>query len=180
MIYCFHICACLCLVIFKTTVLPYIPLFNTFYDLLALYVIFMGTFLGIREGIPVSIFMGLLMDSLSGCPFGLYLTTYFWLYIGVSQFKKIFHITNYIILSLVVAAVVLTENMILFGTSAMLEPGIQFSSNIVKSFTYQVLWAVFTGPLIIKLYNFAYNGSKRFFSEVADVLSRQRSSEIDR
>ncbi|NQT10704.1 MAG: rod shape-determining protein MreD [Desulfobacteraceae bacterium] len=177
MIYFFHISACLCLVIFQTTILPCFPLFNTFYDLSALYIVYMGLFFGVREGIPVALIIGLTMDSLSGGPFGVYLTTYFWLFIGARQLIKFFRVSNYILLPFVVTAAVLMEAVILLGTLAMLEPGRQFSSSIINTVAMQVLWAICTGPFIIQFYNFTY---KSLFNKLVAVFSHKQSPEINR
>ncbi|MBU4344181.1 MAG: rod shape-determining protein MreD [Desulfobacteraceae bacterium] len=180
MIYFFHISACLCLVIFQTTILPCFPLFNTFYDLSALYIVYMGLFFGVREGMPVALIIGLIMDSLSGGPFGVYLTTYLWLFIGVRQFIKFFRVSNYILLPFVVTAAVLIENVILFGTFAMLEPGTQFSSSVINSVVIQVAWAICTGPFIIQFYNFTYKRWDKLFNKLVAVFSHKQSPEINR
>ncbi|MDO9565480.1 MAG: rod shape-determining protein MreD [Candidatus Desulfaltia sp.] len=180
MIYCFHIFACLCLIIFQTTVLSCFSLFNTFYDLSALYIVYMGLFFSVREGIPVALIIGLAMDSLSGGPFGVYLTTYFWLFIGARQFIKFFSVSNYILLSFVVTAAVLIEAVILLGTLAMLEPGRQFSSSIMNTVAIQVVWAICTGPLIIKFYNFTYKRRNKLFNKLVAVFSHKQSPQINR
>ena len=180
MTYCFHIFACLCLIIFQTTILPCFSLFDTFYDLLALYIVYMGLFFNVREGIPVALITGLVMDSLSGGPFGLYLTAYLWLFIGVRQLIKIFHVSNYILLLFVAAAAVLIENVILFGTFGMLEPGTQFSSSAINSVVVQVVWAICTGPFIIQFYNFTYKRWNKLFNKLLAVFSHKQSPEINR
>jgi len=140
----------------------------------------MGVFFGVREGIPVALITGLIMDSLSGGPFGLYFTVYLWLFIGVRQLIKIFHVSNYILLPFVIAAAVLIENIILLGTFGMLEPGTQFSSSIINSVVAQVVWAIFTGPFIIQFYNFTYKRWNRLFNKLIGVLSHKRPPEINR
>ncbi len=180
MSYCFHISACLCLIIFQTTILPCLSLSNTFYDLLALYIVYMGLFFSVREGIPVALITGSVMDSLSGGPFGLYLTAYLWLFIGVRQLTKFFHVSNYILLPFVVAAAVLIENVILFGTFAMLEPGMQFSLSAINSVAMQVVWAICTGPFIILFYNFTYKRWNRLFNNLIAVFSHKQPPEINR
>lgn len=180
MSYCFHISACLCLVIFQTTILPCFSLFDTFYDLLVLYIVYMGLFFGVREGIPVALITGLIMDSLSGGPFGLYLTTYLWLFIGVRQLVKVFHVSNYILLPVVVTAAILIENVILFGIFAMLEPGTQFSSSAINSVVMQIIWAICTGPFVIQFYNFTYKRWNRLFNKLIAVFSHKQLPEINR
>ena len=180
MSYCFHISACLCLIIFQTTILPCLSLSNTFYDLLALYIVYMGLFFSVREGIPVAFIVGLVMDSLSGAPFGVYLTTYLWLFIGVRQIIKFFRVSNYILLPLVAAAAVLIENVILLGTFAMLEPGAQFSLSVINTVIIQVVWAICTGPFIIQFYNFTYKRWDRLFNKLIAVFSHKQLPEINR
>ncbi|MEA3417645.1 MAG: rod shape-determining protein MreD [Thermodesulfobacteriota bacterium] len=180
MSYCFHIFACLCLIIFQTTILPCLSLSNTFYDLLVLYIVYMGLFFSVREGIPVALIAGSVMDSLSGGPFGLYLTAYLWLFIGVRQLIKFFHVSNYILLPFVVAAAVLIENVILFGIFAMLEPAMQFSLSAINSVVMQVVWAICTGPFIIQFYNFTYKKWNRLFNKLIAVFSHKQPPEINR
>lgn len=180
MIYCFHIAACLCLVIFQTTVLSCFPLFNTFYGLLVLYIVYMGLFFGVREGLPVALIMGLVMDSLSGGPFGVYLTAYLWLFIGVRQLVKIFHVSNYILLPVVAAGAVLIENIILFAAFAMVEPDRQIPSSVINSIVIQVALATCTGPFIIQFYNFTYKRWNKLFNKLLAVFSHKQSPEINR
>lgn len=180
MSYFFHISLGLCLIIFQTTVLPCFTLFNTFYDLSSLYIVYMGLFLRVREGMPVALIAGLTLDSLSGSPFGVYLTTYAWLFIGARQIIKIFRVSNYILLPFVVTAAVLTENLILFGTIAMLKPGIKISYSIINTVVMQVVWAIFTGPFIIQFYNFIYKRWSMLFNNLLDIFSHKQPPEIHR
>ena len=85
MIHCAYIGISIILVILQTTVLPNIPLAGQFYDLLIPMLVYLALFRPAHESLPFVFFLGLLMDNLSGTPFGLYLTTYFWLYIGVKM-----------------------------------------------------------------------------------------------
>ena len=80
--YLFNISACLFLVILQTTIIPYLPLLDKFYDLLIPFIVYLGLSRPVRESLPFVLFLGFIMDNLSGGPFGLYLTTYFWLFVG--------------------------------------------------------------------------------------------------
>ncbi|MDI6686820.1 MAG: hypothetical protein QME06_01220 [Desulfobacterales bacterium] len=140
----------------------------------------MGLFFNVREGIPVALIIGLAMDSVSGGPFGGYLTTYFWLFIGARQLIKFFRVSNYILFPFVVTAAVLTEAVILLGTLAMLEPGVQFSLSVINIVAKQIVWAIFTGPFIIQFYNFTYNMWNKLFNKLIVIFSREQSPQIDR
>jgi rod shape-determining protein MreD len=153
MSYCFNISVCLFLVILQTTVMPYLSLFNRFYDLLIPFIIYLGLSRPVRESLPFVFFLGFIMDNLSGGPFGLYLTTYFWFFIGVIGITKLIQVGNRpFILILIAVAGVLTENLIFLGTFAIFSPDHQFSGDAAKIITIQVLWAVFTGPLFLMIF----------------------------
>ena len=148
MSYFFNISVCLFLVILQTTVMPYLPLLDSFYDLLIPFVVFLGLSRPVRESLPFVFFLGFIMDNLSGSPFGLYLTAYFWLFIGVKGITKLLQVRNRLfIITLIVAAGVLIENLIFLGTLTILGPDQQLSGNAARTVTIQVLWAIWTGPI---------------------------------
>jgi len=150
MSYFFNISASLFLVILQTTVLPYVPLLASFYDLLIPFIVLLGLYSPVRESLPFVFFLGIIMDNLSGSPFGLYLTAYFWLFIGVKGVTKLVQVGNrLIIITLIVAAGVLIENLIFLGTLTILGPDKQMAGNVVKTVTIQVLWAIWTGPILL-------------------------------
>jgi rod shape-determining protein MreD len=149
MTYCFHICVGLCVVVFQTTIVPFLPLPGRFYDLLALLVVYLGLFRSAREGIPVILLFGLIMDAFSGVPFGLYTTAYVWLYISARWIIKYLHAGNIFLLPIVVVFGVLMENTIFLVTITLADPGSQLSPIAFRSISWQVLWAFFTGPPLL-------------------------------
>jgi len=166
MTYCFHVGICLCLVLFQTTVMPYFHLFDRFYDLLSPFVIYLSLFQSLRQSIPVILFFGFLMDSLSGGPFGLYLTTYIWLFIGVKWIITFLHVGNSLLLPFIVAAGVLLQNCIFIGTIAIFEPGTQFLSAALSTVMLQVLWAIFTGPIFLMFFNYSHGKWNKWLKKV--------------
>ncbi|MBW2679819.1 MAG: hypothetical protein JRD01_03585 [Deltaproteobacteria bacterium] len=96
------------------------------------------------------------MDSLSGGPFGLYLTAYVWLFVGVRWIITFLHVGDSFLLPFIVAAGVLLQNFIFIGTIAMFEPGAQFLSAAISTVTIQVLWAMFTGPIFLIFFNYSH------------------------
>ena len=150
MSYIFNISACLFLVILQTTVMPYMPLLNRFYDLLIPFIVYLGLSRPVRESLPFVLFLGFIMDNLSGGPFGLYLTTYFWLYLGVKGITMFIQVGNrLIIITIVIASGVLFENLILLGSFAILKNRQPFAGNAIESVAVQILWAIFTGALFL-------------------------------
>jgi rod shape-determining protein MreD len=150
MIYFFNISACLFLVILQTTIMPYLPLLDKFYDLLIPFIVHLSLSRPVRESLPFVLFLGFIMDNLSGGPFGLYMTTYFWLYVGVKGITTFIQVGNrLLIITLIVAGGVLFENLILLGAFAVLGPRQQFAGDVLEIVTAQVLWAIFTGFLFL-------------------------------
>ncbi len=170
MTYGFYIVICFSLVILQTTIMPYFSLFDRFYDLLSPFIIYLSLFRSISETIPVILFFGFVMDSLSGGPFGLYLTTYLWLFIGLRWIMTLVDVSDSLLLPFVVAAGVLIQNLIFVGTIAMLRPGSWFSSIVIKTIAEQVLWAIITGPIFLILINYSH---KRFDNWHSEMFSKK-------
>jgi hypothetical protein len=106
------------------------------------------------------------MDIISGGPFGLYLTAYVWLFIGVRWAITFLHVGDSVLLPFVVAAGVLMENLIFIGTSVMFEQSSRISEAIVSTIVIQVLWAIFTGPLFLMFFNYAHRHWDRWSKEI--------------
>jgi len=164
--YCFYIGTCLLLIIFQTTVLSYFNVTRGIYDLLIPFVIFLSISLPVRECLPFILILGFIVDSLSGSPFGLYLTFYFWLLVGIRWSIKYLRAGNKLFLSLVVIVAVLIENILVMGTFAVFGPVGQLPAEAFRSIAQQTFWALFTGPLFLfsllaisKRFNIQINGA---------------------
>lgn len=167
MTYCFYICVFVFFVILQTVIMPCFGLFDSFYDLLVPFVIYLGLFRSVRESVPVIIAIGFVMDNISGAPLGLYLTAYLWLFAGVRWIVYVLHVGDKILLPFVVAAGVLLENAIFMGVIGMLEPGARFSSSAFTTVMVQVLWAAGTGPIFLILINGLHQGLNQWSIRVS-------------
>lgn len=158
MSYCFNIAICLILVILQTTVMPNSTLLNRFYDLLIPFIAYLGLSRPVREGLLFVCFLGFIMDNLSGSPFGLYLTSYFWLYIGVKGITQLLQVGKRLfVITFIVAAGVLIENLIFIGSFAIFSPEQRFAGDAVKIVAVQVFWALLTGSLFLILFRNTHN-----------------------
>jgi rod shape-determining protein MreD len=172
--YFFNISACLFLVILQTTVMPCLRLLNSFYDLLIPFVIYLSLSRNVRESLPFVFVLGFMMDNLSGGPFGLYLTTYFWLFVGVKGVTRLLQVGNRLFsLTLIVAAGVLIENLIFLGTLTILGPEPQLAGDAAKIITVQVFWAIWTGPIFLMIFRNMQNrldaGFKAIYARKSDA-----------
>lgn len=164
MTYCFYICVCLCLVVFQTTIIPHISLLNNFYDLLIPFIIYLGLFRPAREGILFILALGFLMDNLSGGPFGLYLTTYVWLFIVVKSVIQYLHARNNILLLFIVAAGVLMENIIFIASISFFGPDSHFFAITIRTVIFQIIWAGCTGFFFITFLNHIHKKLEKWFN----------------
>ena len=151
----FYILACLFLVITRTTLIPIFPLFEKFYDLLIPLVIYLALFRKKREGIPVVLFFGFIMDSLCGGPVGLYLIIYVWLYVMARWVAQFIRIGSLLVLALAVTAGVAFEIICLMGYMALLAPGASIPEDALKTVVLQLVWALTTGPVIMAMITMA-------------------------
>ena len=147
--YGFYIGTCLFLILIQTTIVPYFTAFNGIYDLLIPFVIFICICLPVRESLPFVLILGFIIDNLSGSPFGLYLTFYFWLLGGVRLILKFLRVSNKFLLSLVVVAAVLIQNLIVIGTFALSGPEWQLPADTFRNMALPIIWALLTGPLFL-------------------------------
>jgi cell shape-determining protein MreD len=143
------ISTCLFLIILQTTILPYFNVFGGIYDLLIPFIIFICIYLPLRESLPFVLILGLIMDNLSGSPFGFYLTFYFWLLVGVRWIIKYLQVGNKFLLSLVVVVGVLIENILIIGTFALSGSDWQLPADVFKNIALQFFWAIATAPLFL-------------------------------
>ena len=164
--YCFYIGTCLLLIIVQTTVLTYSNAIGGIYDLLIPFVIFLSICMPVRECLPFILVLGFIVDNLSGSPFGLYLTFYFWLFVGMRWIIKYLRAGNKLFLSLIVIAAVLLENFLVMGTFAFFGPIRELPAEAVKNIALQLFWALVTGPLFLlsllaigKRFNIQLNGA---------------------
>ena len=151
----FYMLVSLCLVIIKTTLIPGMALFDKFYDLLIPIVIYLSLFRPIREGAPIVLFFGLIMDSLCGGPVGLYLATYIWLYTGMRWLSQFLHTRSFILLALSVTFGVAFEGLVMLIYMVMLSPTALIPEDTARTLVMQLIWSLFTGPVILGIIGWA-------------------------
>lgn len=174
MTYLFHMGLCLAMIIVQTTVMPGLPVFRHFYDLLLPFVLYLGLYRFVREGLLTVLVLGFVMDNLSGAPFGVYLTAYFWIFMIVNWGATYLHVDNRILLLIVSAAGVLIENLIFLGT--MTVPGQEFqlpAGVIFDRLVNQTVWVLFTGPVLIVSFRFLHGRFEKWMEALAAAASER-------
>jgi rod shape-determining protein MreD len=150
MIYGYHFIVCLLLIVFQTTLLSggsqVIP-----YDLLGPYVVFLGIYRPPREAVPVLLVCGLVMDGISGGVFGIHLTVYLWMYMGVRRAIGYLHAGNVFLLPLLVAAAVAFQSVVMALSALVLSASAWPVESIIGVVSRQVVWGAVTGPFVLLL-----------------------------
>jgi rod shape-determining protein MreD len=138
--------------------MPYLSVLDRFYDLLIPFLVYLGLFRPVHEGLLFVCFLGFIMDNLSGGPFGLYLTSYFWLLIGAKGITQMLKVGKHMfIITLIVAAGVLAQNLIFLGSFAIFSPEQQFAGDAFKIVAVQILWALLTGSAFLVIFRNTHN-----------------------
>jgi cell shape-determining protein MreD len=150
MIYGYHLTICLLLIIFQTTLAavggpPYL------YDLLAPFVVYLGIHRLPREAIPILVIGGLVMDGISGGVFGVHLSAYLWMYVGVRWAIQYLHVDNVILLPLLVTGGVFFESLVVVFSAVVLASAPWPVESMFPVVSEQVLWGALTGPLLVLL-----------------------------
>jgi rod shape-determining protein MreD len=149
MSFCFYLLTGILLILLQTTLLPELLSARAFYDLLTPMVIHISVHRSLREGVPLILLLGIAMDGLSGDPAGLYVSLYVWLYLALRYLRQFLHVGNLILLSLVAVAGVGLESLAFFGLIGLQSPVSQIWLVAVHTFLRQMVFAVFTAPVIL-------------------------------
>jgi rod shape-determining protein MreD len=171
MIYGYHLIICLFLIIFQTTVLAEAP--AHLYDLLSPFVVFLGVCRRPREAIPVLALAGLAMDGISGGVFGVHLSAYLWIYIGVRWAIQFLHVGNVILLPLLVAVGVAFESLVVAFSAVVLASSPWPVGSIFSVVSVQVFWGALTGPFLMLFFirgQHAVDQAKKSFVAEKDTL----------
>jgi len=138
-------------VVLRTTLLG-LPFFhNAVYDLLIPLVVFVRLRLPVKQGVFIVLFMGYVMDLVSGGQFGLYMTTYLWVFIGVKLISNYFSVQENFSLSVLLVVCVLFENLLFLVFSLGVGDGAFLAARMVGPLLWQVALAALTGPFILSI-----------------------------
>lgn len=149
MTYLFYFIISIFLILFQTVLIPHLLDLRYFYDLFIPFVLYLTLFRPFIEGVPVIFVLGLILDSLSAGPFGLYGTSYLWLYFSVKWGVRYLHFGNIILLPLVVIVSVSVQNIIFIGAVFLFGKDWMLQDLYFDDMLRQVAWAGLTGPFLM-------------------------------
>ena len=154
MIILFYAAVTIAFIVFQTIVRPAVPFLSGIYNPLIPFVVYLAIFRPAREAIPVTLCLGVVMDALSAGPFGLYLTTYLWLFVGIKWMVGYLRVSNTLLLPLVVVAGVLIENLVFLGAIFFLMSRSHLPDDTAVKVSEQLLWAFCTGMIPVALLDY--------------------------
>jgi rod shape-determining protein MreD len=164
MTYLFHIFLCLTLVIFQTAVKPQVLFLAGMYDVLAAYIIYLGLYHRVREILPIILISGMIMDTISGGPPGLFLTTYVWLFLLTRWTTRILHQDNLVLRFFIVAIGVVIQTGVYIGTTLLVGTATLFAAPTLKVGLTQGLWALGTGIILLTFFRQVHLLWERFLN----------------
>jgi rod shape-determining protein MreD len=141
-----YIACGLFLVICQTTLLPRMSFVGYFFDLLLPMVIYLAVSRPWHEAVPFTVFLGVLMDYMSGGPFGLYLTSYAWLLIGARAATAVVRAENPIMVVLILICAVAGQNALFFAVLEASSKGGFPAGLAVRIMGEQIGWVLLVGP----------------------------------
>lgn len=148
-VFCLYFMVGLATVVGQTTILR-LPLFRSLlYDLLIPLVVFLGLRLRDGRGVALVAILGLVMDLVSGGIFGLYLSTYFWIFLSVKGISRYFDVDDKIFQSILIAGCVLGQHLVFCASLAPPWKGAQLLAAQTTPVLLQTTLAALTGPGIL-------------------------------
>lgn len=146
--YCVYIVCGLCMVIAQTTLIPRLAFASHFFDLMLPLVIYLAVFRPLPEALPFMLFLGVLMDHVSCGPFGLYLTSYVWVFIGTRAAAKVVRAESPILIVLTLISAVAAQNALFLATLGVAGQGVLPAGWALRVVTEQIGWVLLIGPFL--------------------------------
>ncbi len=145
----FHLAAVLVLMTLQTALRLHVTGLESCFDLLLVYVGYLGIFRKPREALPVVVLAGVGMDSLSGGGFGLFLSAYLWFFFLMNRVVRFLHRGNRLLLFSATAVGVIIENAVHLGTAVLVRSDFPVLQVIKDHSLEQLLWALLAGPFLL-------------------------------
>ena len=169
----FFILLTLFLTILQTTILPDFYISHHSFDLLIINILYLSLGFEHPAMVIVVIMIGCIVDSVSGVYFGLYLTTYLWIYALVQVLKQFVFSRNIFFYLIIAAASVLIESIFL-TLSIFIDQG---KSGVLSLNYYlmieQMVWACLFIPLAFGIITIVQKQYEIIFTNIAVNMKKK-------
>lgn len=139
------------LVLLQTVGMPALAASAGGFDLLLPWVIHLALFRSLRQGLPLVLGFGLLLDHLSGAPLGVFLTVYGWGFLGIRLFRRVLHAESPWVITVLLLGAVLFENLLFLGVMELAGESRPLARHFLREVGGQLGWALLAGPLLAAL-----------------------------
>ncbi|MCD4740911.1 MAG: hypothetical protein K8R67_00305 [Desulfobacteraceae bacterium] len=169
----FFVILTLFLTIMQTAVFPDFFLSHHSFDLLIINIIYLSLVFTHPGVIIAVIVIGCIVDSVSGVHFGLYLTTYIWIYVIVQGLKQFVFLRNIGFYIIIAATAVVIESVFL-----ILSVFINQGNNGVLSLNYylmakQMFWASVFIPLALEIITIVQKKYEVIFTNFTSKMKKK-------
>lgn len=163
------------LVILQTTLVPEIRFFTNCFDLLIINVLYVSLFSSNGFLVLYMVVLGWIMDSLSGAPFGFYISCYVWIYVFVQILRHVIHAGNFIFIPMISVIAIFMEHGFLMFILLVKQEGCSFSSTDLFSMGKQAVVGFFIIPFSLWLVHRCKSGwDKRIRSLSGEKMGIRR------
>ena len=126
------------------------------YNLVLSFIVFISLFRPVKEGLAPTVIIGLLLDGMSGVPFGAYVVAFLWIFVFLKWLTTFFHARSLLVLILSSLIAVIIENIISLYTFTLLDFQNVVTTIRIHSVIKQMLWAGLMGPLMIVMIDYFF------------------------
>ncbi len=168
----FYIMLLIVLVIIQTAILPNFSFFSQSFDLLLVNIIYMSIAFSHPGLLLIVVLQGCIMDSISGTPFGLYMSVYLWVCISIQILKRFVHSGNVIFIPVISAISVFVENSFLLLFFFIRYGKNSFYPQDIMLMIKQMTWAFFIAPLMILIIHILQKKWNRFVDKLNEKKMR--------
>lgn len=173
MIFFFYSGVCISFIILQTLVIPDFFKLLPCYDLLIPFVIYTSIERPFFEGILVIAVLGIIVDTLSATPMGVYTTIYLWFFVCIRWGIKFLRTDSYMVFAMMTGFGVLMENLIFLGIIYVLEKNLQFPGIVLNTIAGQEIGAFITGPLFLTGIDIFY---RKYERSIRKIMAKIRNS----
>jgi rod shape-determining protein MreD len=138
----------LLLIVIQTAVLPKLRIFGPGYDIFIVFIVYLCLTRPHLEAVLFSICGGLIMDAISGGPWGIFLTIYIWTNIFLKLGLRVLQLGSPFVISILVAIGVVLENLLIVTLFEGMDRNGLVYLNPSGLLVSQIFWAALTSPFV--------------------------------
>jgi rod shape-determining protein MreD len=168
----FYLIVSLMVIVFQTTLLPGFSFFGHLFDLTLVVVLSISLAFSSFWLLTGVFALGCVMDTLSGGPFGLFLSVYSWVFVLVQVCKRFVHSENIIFLFVISGGAVFLENGFQIFTFLAHGGDAAVLAADIKAMVWQVVWAFAVLPAAMVVLSLAERVFLRFMAKRLGSLKR--------